>query len=199
MMCWKEVSRTDSKRYIMVDEYQDTNTSQYTLIRMLRSDKYEKPLRGWGRRPRAYTMWRGANIGNILDFEKDFPNAVIKSWNKTTAPHRIYTECGQCRYPVTISTENQKNYGPDTWGGCLSKFYQSATDLDGSAFSSRHDYTQKKKYRPLLNFAILYRTNAQSRVLESSFVKKCSLPYFLEVRDSMKRQNQRCAESLKKL
>lgn len=163
-------------KYIMVDEYQDTNTSQYELIRLLAS-KYGN-LCVVGDDDQSIYGWRGANIRNILDFEKDFPNArVIKLEQNYRSTKNILTAANsiiknnKSRKDKTLWTENNT--------GSVIHVFKAENEVEEAVFVSetidKNALNGKADYN---DFAVLYRTNAQSRAIEDRFVKK-GIPYKL--------------------
>ena len=163
-------------KYIMVDEYQDTNTSQYELVRLLAA-KYGN-LCVVGDDDQSIYGWRGANIRNILDFEKDFPNAcVIKLEQNYRSTKNILSAANsvirnnKSRKDKTLWTENTT--------GSVIHVFRSENDIEEAVFVSETIYKNaiggKANYS---DFAVLYRTNAQSRAIEDRFVKK-GIPYKL--------------------
>lgn len=161
-------------QYIMIDEYQDTNKSQYELVELLA--KSHKNICVVGDDDQCIYEWRGADIRNILDFEKDYPNTkVIKleqnyrsKANILKAANDIISNNSERKTKV-LRTENDN--------GDKIKLYRAYSDIDEGMYVSNQIKKicreQNKHYR---DFAILYRTNAQSRVFEDVFMKS-NIPY----------------------
>ena len=165
----------DRFRYIMVDEYQDTNTSQYELVAML-ADKY-KNLCVVGDDDQSIYGWRGANIRNILDFEKDFPDTVVikleqnyRSTKKILEAANAVIHNNQTRKDKTLWTEND--------AGSILHIYKADNEYDECRFVAEKILELEKQGKTRNQMAVLYRTNAQSRTVEDQMVKK-GIPYRL--------------------
>ena len=165
----------DRFRYIMVDEYQDTNTSQYELVAML-ADKH-KNLCVVGDDDQSIYGWRGANIRNILDFEKDFPDTTVikleqnyRSTKKILEAANAVIHHNQTRKDKTLWTEND--------AGSILHIYKADNEYDECRFVAEKMQELEKAGRKRNEMAVLYRTNAQSRAVEDQMVKK-GIPYRL--------------------
>lgn len=161
-------------RYVMVDEYQDTNLAQYALIRALSID--HPNLAVTGDPDQSIYGWRGANIGNILDFERDYPNVKVvkleQNYRSTKAILRIAD--GLIRHN---RRRKEKRLFTDNSEGDRVKLmvYPSQRDeADHIAERIAHDVRAGRR-RPR-DFAVFYRMNALSRQIEQSFVEH-GLPY----------------------
>ncbi|MGN0658645.1 MAG: ATP-dependent helicase [Emergencia sp.] len=160
-------------RYIMVDEYQDTNHIQYRLIRMLAESHHN--LCVVGDDDQCIYQWRGADIRNILDFEKDFPEArVIKL-------EQNYRSAGNILAAAHSVIENNRGRkGKKLWttreAGDKIKYYRADTEKDEARFVAREIDLLKRPGRKYSDFAILYRTNAQSRHFEEALTQR-DIPY----------------------
>lgn len=161
-------------KYIMVDEYQDTNGAQYELVKLLAS-KY-KNICVVGDDDQCIYQWRGADIKNILDFEKDYPEAkVIKLEQNYRSKGNILNAANE----VIVNNANRKNkvLRTEQESGSKIKIYRAYSDSDEGDFVGKQivdiKRNENKKYS---DFAILYRTNAQSRIFEESFRRK-GIPY----------------------
>lgn len=161
-------------QYIMVDEYQDTNKSQYELVRML-SDK-QKNICVVGDDDQCIYAWRGADIKNILEFEKDYPEAkVIKLEQNYRSKANILKAANE----VIKNNTYRKNkiLRTEDENGEKIKIYRAYSDIDEGMYVAnqikRFREEENKSYK---DFAILYRTNAQSRVFEDVFMKS-NIPY----------------------
>lgn len=156
-------------QYIHVDEYQDTNHSQYKLVKMLAS-KF-KNICVVGDSDQSIYKWRGADIRNILSFEKDYPNAnVILLEQNYRSTKRILQAANdvisnnESRYPKKLRTDNPE--------GEKIVFYTARDERDEAQFVVKTiKELMEKEGRSLKDFAILYRTNAQSRAMEEVLVK----------------------------
>ena len=161
-------------KYIMVDEYQDTNHAQYKLIKLL-SQKH-KNIWVCGDDFQAIYGWRQADIANILNFEKDYPNTrEIKLEQNYRSTQIILDAAAQ----VIAKNANQrdKKIWTQREGGKLITSYEADDEKDEAQFiSSEIEKLIKEDKRKYSDFAVLYRTNAQSRVIEESFLKN-SIPY----------------------
>lgn len=161
-------------KYIMVDEYQDTNGAQYELVRLLAA-KY-KNICVVGDDDQCIYQWRGADIKNILDFEKDYPGAkVIKLEQNYRSKSNILSAANV----VIINNANRKSkvLRTEQEAGSKIKIYRAYADSDEGDFVGKQILEIKDKEDKHYNdFAILYRTNAQSRIFEESFRRK-GIPY----------------------
>lgn len=161
-------------KYIMVDEYQDTNGAQYELVKLLAS-KY-KNICVVGDDDQCIYQWRGADIQNILDFEKDYPGAkVIKLEQNYRSKGNILSAANV----VIVNNANRKSkvLRTEQEPGNKIKIYRAYADSDEGDFVSKQILDIKNKEDKNYNdFAILYRTNAQSRIFEESFRRK-GVPY----------------------
>jgi ATP-dependent DNA helicase PcrA len=161
-------------KYIMVDEYQDTNGAQYELVKLLAS-KY-KNICVVGDDDQCIYQWRGADIQNILDFEKDYPGAkVIKLEQNYRSKGNILSAANV----VIVNNANRKSkvLRTEQEPGNKIKIYRAYADSDEGDFVSKQILDIKNKGDKNYNdFAILYRTNAQSRIFEESFRRK-GVPY----------------------
>lgn len=165
----------DRFRYIMVDEYQDTNTSQYELVAML-ANKH-KNLCVVGDDDQSIYGWRGANIRNILDFEKDFPDTTVikleqnyRSTKKILEAANAVIHHNQTRKDKTLWTEND--------AGSILHIFKADNEYDECRFVAEKIQELEKAGRKRNEMAVLYRTNAQSRAVEDQMVKK-GIPYRL--------------------
>ncbi len=161
-------------QYILVDEYQDTNHAQYTLVNLL-AQRYRN-LCVVGDADQSIYGWRGADIQNILEFEKDYPEArVIKleqnyrSTKSILAAANTVIERNLSRKPKNLWTENDAG---------LPVVYFSANDEydEGRFIADRVVLLRRLEDRSYGDFAVLYRTNAQSRALEEVFMR-AGIPY----------------------
>lgn len=168
-------SYQDRFLYINVDEYQDTNHAQYVLVRQL-SEKYRN-LCVIGDSDQSIYSWRGANLQNILDFEKDFPECktVLLEQNyrstKTIlkAAHEVIVK-NRKRKEKTLWTDNDE--GPKI------NLFEAANEREEGIFIANQISKILENYETLSynDFAVLYRTNAQSRVIEEVFLR-FGIPY----------------------
>ncbi len=165
----------DRFRYVMVDEYQDTNTAQYNLVLLL-GGKY-KNVCVVGDDDQSIYGWRGANIRNILDFEKDFRDAKTIKLEQNYRSTSVILESANAviknntvRKPKALWTENM--------GGEKITYYNAYSEHDEAYFVVNEIKKAVEAGKNYKDFAILYRTNAQSRVLEDNFFRQ-SIPYRL--------------------
>ena len=163
-------------KYIMVDEYQDTNTAQFKFVSLL-ADKY-KNLCVVGDDDQSIYKFRGANIGNILGYEKVFPQAlVIKLEQNYRSTQNILNAANQViknnvgRKSKTLWTENED--GEKIHFRQFMNAYEEAEYICGEI--SKKVRAHEAEYK---DFAILYRTNAQSRLFEEKFLM-ANIPYKL--------------------
>lgn len=161
-------------QYIHVDEYQDTNRAQYTLVKLL-ADKF-KNLCVVGDSDQSIYGWRGADIQNILSFEEDYPNArtifLEQNYRSTkvilNAANEVIKNNTE-RKPKGLWTANQE--------GKKINYYQAQSESDEAQYVVKEIMRQQRENNKSFNdIAILYRTNAQSRVLEETFMKS-NIPY----------------------
>ncbi|MDR4945263.1 DNA helicase PcrA [Neobacillus cucumis] len=156
-------------QYIHVDEYQDTNRAQYMLVKMLASRF--KNLCVVGDSDQSIYRWRGADIANILSFEKDYPNATVilleqnyRSTKRILLAANKVIENNLNRKKKNLWTENPE--------GNKLVYYRADSEQGEAQFVAGKikELTRDKKC-PLSDIAILYRTNAQSRVMEEVLLK----------------------------
>ncbi len=161
-------------RYILVDEYQDTNGAQYRLMMLLASE--HRNLCVVGDADQSIYGWRGADIGNILNFEKDFPEAkTIKLEQNYRSTKTILAAANAVI--ANNADRKPKNLWTDNAAGEKIAVYQADDERDEARFVV--DTVQKQKTLfsvPYGDIAVLYRTNTQSRVLEEAMIAM-GVPY----------------------
>ena len=161
-------------RYVMIDEYQDTNHAQYLLAYLLSS--HWKNIAVVGDADQSIYAWRGADIQNILDFEKDYPNCTSIKLEQNYRSTKIILDAANA---VIDNNEGrpEKNLWTDKVEGAKIQHFTAQSEHEEAAFIGD---TIVKKHDihgvPYGDMAILYRTNAQSRVLEEALIKR-ALPY----------------------
>ncbi|CAM4480617.1 DNA helicase PcrA [Paenibacillus phoenicis] len=160
-------------QYIHVDEYQDTNRAQYMLCRML-ADKHHR-ICVVGDSDQSIYRWRGADISNILNFEKDYPEAktiLLEQNYRSTS-----TILNAANEVIGHNTGRKpKKLWTDKAGGDKIKVYRAETEHDEGYFVTTEIHNSVKSGRNYRDHAILYRTNAQSRVIEEILIKS-DIPY----------------------
>jgi len=166
----------DQFKYIMVDEYQDTNRAQYKLIQLLTGS--HRNICCVGDADQSIYKWRGADISNILDFEDDYPLAktVLLEQNYRSTQNILdaanaVIQYNRARKPKNLWTSND--------AGELLTYYNAQDEGDEAYFTAKeiirlHQHGQYN-YRDM---AVLYRTNAQSRIFEEIFMR-LGIPYVI--------------------
>lgn len=158
----------DKFRYILVDEYQDTNAAQYMLVRLLAGERHN--LCVVGDDDQSIYGWRGADLRNILDFEKDFPECVtIKLEQNYRSTGNILDAANQ----VIAHNKGRKEKALWTEAGSGERIalYHAMDERDEAAFIAAMSRKLIAGGENPGSIAVLYRTNAQSRVLEEAFVR----------------------------
>ena len=164
----------DRFRYILVDEYQDTNHSQYLIVKAL-SSKFEN-ICVVGDDAQSIYSFRGANIYNILNFKKDYPDA------KTVSLEQNYRSTQNIVNAANVviaknKTQFPKNVFSDNEVGEKIKVFRSLSDADEANFVANNIWEQHNSHqRKFTDFAILYRTNSQTRAFEDALRRK-NIPY----------------------
>ena len=161
-------------QYILVDEYQDTNHSQYLIVKAL-ADRFQN-ICVVGDDAQSIYAFRGANINNILNFRSDYPNAKeykleqnYRSTQNIVEAANSVIEHNKVRLDKVVFTENEL--------GEPIKVHRSATDADEGRFVAGSIFENKMQHQlPNGDFAVLYRTNSQSRAIEDA-LRKRDIPY----------------------
>jgi DNA helicase-2/ATP-dependent DNA helicase PcrA len=163
----------DRYRFLLVDEYQDTNPSQYMLLKLM-SEKY-KNLFVVGDEDQSIYGWRGADIRNILDFEKDFPDArTIKlEENYRSTGHIIKSANGVISNNVLRKEKVLFTSNPD---GELVESHELGTDTEEARWVVSQILSQRNAGIDLREMSIFYRTHAQSRLFEDQ-LRYEKIPY----------------------
>jgi len=158
-------------RYVMVDEYQDTNRPQYLLIRHLAT---HHNLCVVGDPDQSIYKWRGADLRNILDFEQDFPEVATVRLERNYRSTQVILDAASAVIANNRNRKEKRLY-TERSGGAKILYYRAGDDLDEAEFVSR---TSRKALQedPENTVAILYRTNSQSRTLEDA-LRRAGTPY----------------------
>lgn len=164
----------DRFRYILVDEYQDTNHSQYLIVRAL-SDRFQN-ICVVGDDAQSIYAFRGANINNILNFQKDYENVQTYRLEQNYRSTKNIVEAAN-----SIIEKNKTRLDKVVWtandSGNKIKVHRSITDSEEGRYVASTIWEQKMLHQMMNgHFAILYRTNAQSRAMEDA-LRKRDIPY----------------------
>ena len=156
--------------YLLVDEYQDTNLPQYELVRLLSGQR--RNITVVGDDDQAIYSWRGADIRNILEFEKAFPETAIVRLEQNYRSTRVILEAAN-----TVIRHNKSRKGKALWT------LGPAGDLIDVTFvrdeqEEAHEIVSRVRSRGLTDAAVFYRTNAQSRPVEDA-LRNAGLPYII--------------------
>ena len=154
-------------RFVMVDEYQDTNRPQYHLIQRLA--ERHRNLAVVGDPDQSIYRWRGADLRNILDFEHDFPEAKIVKLERNYRSTQVILDAASA-----VISQNKGRKDKRLWterkGGDLIKYFRGSDELEEADFIMRTAHSGITS-APDCTVAVLYRTNAQSRVIEDSLMR----------------------------
>lgn len=160
--------------YLHVDEYQDTNHAQYTLVNMLAARF--RNLCVVGDADQSIYGWRGADMQNILDFEKDYNDATVILLEQNYRSTKSILDAAN-QVIKNNSNRRDKNLWTDNQAGEQITYYRADSERDEAQFIiSKIKEEIQTNNRSYNDFAVLYRTNAQSRVIEDTLVKS-NVPY----------------------
>jgi DNA helicase-2/ATP-dependent DNA helicase PcrA len=157
----------DKFRFVMVDEYQDTNRPQYHLIQRL-SERHRN-LAVVGDPDQSIYRWRGADLRNILDFEHDFPEARVVKLERNYRSTQVILDAASA-----VISQNRNRKDKRLWterkGGDLIRYFRGGDELEEADFVTRTAHFGLVS-SPECTVAVLYRTNAQSRVIEDALMR----------------------------
>jgi DNA helicase-2/ATP-dependent DNA helicase PcrA len=159
-------------RYLLVDEYQDTNRPQYELMKLLAGER--KNVCAVGDEDQSIYSWRGADIRNILEFEKDFPNAKIVRLEQNYRSTQIILEAAGAVVANNLQRKGKKLW-TDRQGGALVGYYEAPDGENEALFIAdriqtflRQASSSEEENPGGAHCAVLYRTNSQSRLVEEA-------------------------------
>lgn len=161
-------------QYVLIDEYQDTNAAQYNLIKLFLN--IEQNLCVVGDDWQSIYSWRGADYKNILNFERDFPGATIVKLEQNYRSTKNILDAAHL-----IISKNEKRSDKKLWtsagdGAPVQTMFAQSEMHEGELIVNRIKTAVNMKARRFKDYAVLYRTNAQSRALEESFLRN-GVPY----------------------
>lgn len=161
-------------KYVLVDEYQDTNKAQFTLITLL-SGRYGN-ITVVGDNDQGIYSFRGADITNILNFEKDFPGTKIIKLEQNYRSTKPILDAANA-----VIKHNPKKYEKSLWTnkkeGHIPTLYVAKNEYDEATYMVEQiEHLKREEYYKYSDFAILYRTNAQSRAIED-ILRRENVPY----------------------
>jgi len=155
-------------RYVLVDEYQDTNRPQYLLIKRLAG--FHRNLCVVGDPDQSIYRWRGADLRNILDFERDFPDTRIVKLEQNYRSTQVILDAASA---VIGRNRNRKDkrLWTDQQGGERVLYMRAGDEIEEADFITRL-LRESQAVRPATMSAVLYRTNAQSRAIEDALMRE---------------------------
>ena len=165
---------SDKFKYVLVDEYQDTNKAQFTLVTLLASKNGNITV--VGDNDQGIYSFRGADISNILNFERDFPGTkIIKLEQNYRCTGNILKAAN------AVIKNNEVTYKKELWTenevGKLPTVYSANNEYDeGTYIAQQIEHLRREEYYKYSDFAILYRMNTQSRAIEE-LLRRESIPY----------------------
>ena len=165
---------SDKFKYVLVDEYQDTNKAQFTLVTLLASKNGNITV--VGDNDQGIYSFRGADISNILNFERDFPGTkIIKLEQNYRCTGNILKAAN------AVIKNNDVTYKKELWTenevGKLPTVYSASNEYDeGTYIAQQIEHLRREEYYKYSDFAILYRMNTQSRAIEE-ILRRESIPY----------------------
>ncbi|MBQ2937543.1 MAG: DNA helicase PcrA [Clostridia bacterium] len=165
---------SDKFRYVLVDEYQDTNKSQFTLVTLFASKNGNITV--VGDNDQGIYSFRGADISNILNFERDFPGTkIIKLEQNYRCTGNILKAAN------SVIKNNEVTYKKELWTendtGNLPKVYSANNEYDeGTYIAEQIEHLRREEYYKYSDFAVLYRMNTQSRAIED-ILRRENIPY----------------------
>lgn len=163
-------------RFILVDEYQDTNVAQYTLLKMLAS--LHNNVFAVGDPDQSIYSWRGADIQNILNFERDFPGALVVPLDQNYRSRTNILEAANA-----LIDHNDSRYKKNLWsqrepGDPITLYIADNDRAEADFVIKQIQKLHREKHLPLKECVIFYRTNFQSRLFEDHLLKH-GLPYVI--------------------
>ncbi len=176
----------DRWRYLHVDEYQDTNRAQYLWVRLLAAK--HRNLAVVGDDDQSIYSWRGADLRNILDFERDYPEAAVVKLEQNYRSTQLILDAAHAVVSRNEGRKDKKLWTQNPRGVLIERFEADREDEEaewiarqvealtqgrgagGSILARRADEGDERTYR-LRDIAVMYRTNAQSRAIEEAFLR----------------------------
>lgn len=161
-------------KYVMIDEYQDTNTAQYKLVKLLVGDSKNIAVVGddW----QSIYSWRGADFQNILNFEKDYPNTTVIKLEQNYRSTKAILSAAHAVITKNELRSDKKLWTEESAGLPVQVLQVQNQNAEGDAVIRRIETMVKAGRRAYRDYAVLYRTNAQSRAIEEMFVRY-GVPY----------------------
>ena len=165
---------SDKFKYVLVDEYQDTNKAQFTLVTLLASKNGNITV--VGDNDQGIYSFRGADISNILNFERDFPGTkIIKLEQNYRCTGNIL------KVANSVIKNNEVTYKKELWTendiGNLPRVYSANNEYDeGTYIAEQIEHLRREEYYKYSDFAVLYRMNTQSRAIED-ILRRENIPY----------------------
>lgn len=162
----------DRFNHILVDEFQDTNTIQYQLLKLIAGNKAQMMIVGDD--DQSIYSWRGAQVENIYKFNQDFPGDVIRLEQNYRSTQNILSAAN------AVIAHNLNRFGKKLWTegdqGALISLYMAFNEIDEARYIVSQIRAWRDEGKSLRNIAILYRSNAQSRILEEELLT-ATIPY----------------------
>jgi len=160
--------------YVMIDEYQDTNTAQYKLVKLLTNEHHNIAVVGddW----QSVYSWRGADFRNILNFEKDYPKCTIIKLEQNYRSTKHILDAAHAVITKNTQRSDKKLWTAAGDGLPVQLLQVQSERAESEAIVRRVKTAVDIKSRRYRDFAVLYRTNAQSRAIEETFVRY-GIPY----------------------
>lgn len=156
-------------RYIHIDEYQDTNFAQYTLVKLLAAKYRNLCVVGDG--DQSIYGWRGADITNILNFEQDYPEATVVMLEQNYRSTKNILEAANQVILNNVQRKDKKLWTDSDEGSKIKYFHATDEQQEARFITQQIKQRIDSGERNYSDFAVLYRTNAQSRVMEEVFMK----------------------------
>lgn len=162
-------------QYIHIDEYQDTNNAQYTIVKMLA--KQFRNICVVGDSDQSIYSWRGANIENILSFEHDYPDATVVLLEQNYRSKQMILNAANDVIQNNSGRRDKKLWSDRGVGEVIEYYRASDGDIEATYIADKISYMHRDAHE-YHEFAVLYRTNSQSRAIEQALLRQ-NIPYRL--------------------